>query len=78
MRKTLAAAYVGGVSPATFDRWIVAGRMPAGVRCGGAVLWFREDLDAALDVLKAGGPGFAPRDPYEAAFDHDDRPRETH
>ena len=59
MQVTLAARYCG-VSRSTFLR--EAGkRYPYGYRRGGNRVWYREDLDTALDLLKYEG---APSDPY--------------
>jgi len=35
----------------TFDAWVADGRLPAGVKEGGVVLWDRLALDAAMDTL---------------------------
>ena len=51
MKAALAAAYVGE-SETKFLSKVRDGRWPQGIRDGGNVYWYREDLDAALDHLK--------------------------
>lgn len=51
MKAPLAAAYVDE-SETKFLSTVKVGRWPQGVRDGGNVYWYREDLDAALDQLK--------------------------
>ncbi|WP_201153873.1 hypothetical protein [Rhodothalassium salexigens] len=51
MKAHLAAAYMG-VAPSTFHSRVRQGRYPSGYRNGGNVLWYKEDLDVALDALK--------------------------
>ena len=50
MRRIEAARYVG-IGTTTFDAWVADGRLPAGVKEGGVVLWDRLALDAAMDAL---------------------------
>ena len=45
------AAYYCGVSKNTFLRWVAAGKIPAGKKEGGRVLWDRQALDKALDSM---------------------------
>lgn len=78
----LAAAYLG-ISRTHLLRH-AGGKYPAGVRDGGRVHWYREDLDACLDRLRAGAPS-SPGDPYleglarlDAAPPVRDRAREAH
>jgi predicted DNA-binding transcriptional regulator AlpA len=47
------AATLCGVGLATWWRWDAAGRVPHGVKIGGARLWSREEL---LDWIRAGCP----------------------
>jgi predicted DNA-binding transcriptional regulator AlpA len=47
------AAALCGIGLATWWRWDAAGRMPRGVKIGGARLWSREEL---LDWIRAGCP----------------------
>jgi predicted DNA-binding transcriptional regulator AlpA len=65
------AARFCGVSPATWWRWDAAGRMPRGVKIGGARLWSRAEL---LAWIEAHCPS---RMEWEArlAAQHDGRPR---
>ena len=51
MQDDLAAAYYG-VSLSKFRSGVRKGCYPAGVKDGGNVLWYIEDLDSALDALK--------------------------
>lgn len=53
LRREDAARYVG-VSPTTFDTWIIGGLMPKSKRIGGVVLWDRQGLDTAFDALPGG------------------------
>ncbi len=57
-----AAAYVG-VSPATFDKLVSDGRMPAPRRIDGRKVWDKLELDAAFDAL----PGAEQANPWDAA-----------
>ncbi len=57
-----AAAYVG-VSPATFDKLVSDGRMPAPRRIDGRKVWDKLELDAAFDAL----PGAEQTNPWDAA-----------
>lgn len=57
-----AAAYIG-VSPTTFDRLIVEGRMPAPTRIYRRVVWDLRLLDRAWDRLA----GHAPAGDHEEA-----------
>ena len=59
MQAAMASGYCG-VSRSTFLR-LAGTRYPDGYRHGGNRVWYKEDLDAALDLLKNGG---APSDPY--------------
>jgi len=54
MQEDMAAAYCG-VSLSKFRAGVSNGRYPAGLKDGGNVLWYIEDVDRALDNLKAGG-----------------------
>jgi len=54
MKADLAAEYCG-VSSTKFRSEVAVGRLPAGILDGGNRLWYREDLDSALDRLKQGG-----------------------
>ena len=54
MKIALAAAYVDE-SETKFRSGVQAKKWPEGLRDGGNVFWYREDLDAALDRLKPGG-----------------------
>ena len=67
MQSELAAAYVG-LSKSKFLR-DVGSRWPEGVRDGGNLVWYREDLDAVCDSVKPGGG--ASVNPYEAALGGD-------
>ena len=51
MKAPLSAAYVGE-SETKFLAKVRVGRWPQGIRDGGNVYWYREDLDARLDQLK--------------------------
>lgn len=53
MRKATAAEYVER-SVATFDRMVADGTMPEPFFLGGAEAWDIQDLDQAVDALKAG------------------------
>jgi hypothetical protein len=70
MQAPLAAAYCG-VSTTKFLTCVREGRLPAGYEDGGNRLWYREDLDAALDRLKTGAPPAAAGDPFLAGLQHD-------
>jgi hypothetical protein len=75
MKADLAAAYCG-VSKSGF--LANAGpncRYPAGSKIGDNRIWYREDLDSALDRLKEGGEPSG--DPYDEALNVLDE-RETH
>ena len=48
-----AAAQLCGIGLATWWRWDAAGRMPRGVKIGGARLWSRLEL---LEWIRAGCP----------------------
>jgi hypothetical protein len=54
MKLRFAAAYVDE-SETKFLQGVKAGKWPRGSRDGGNVYWFIEDLDTALDRLKAVG-----------------------
>jgi hypothetical protein len=54
MKLHFAAAYVGESESKFLDE-VKYGKWPKGLRDGGNVHWFREDLDAALDRLKPVG-----------------------
>jgi excisionase family DNA binding protein len=45
------AAFYCGVSRNTFLRWIEAKKLPEGKKEGGRVLWDRETVDQALDMI---------------------------
>lgn len=45
------AAEFCGVSPTTFDAWVLSGRVPEGHKAGGNRLWDIWGLDAAIDRL---------------------------
>lgn len=53
MRKATAAEYVER-SVAVFDRMVAEGTMPEPFDLGGAEAWDIQDLDNAIDALKAG------------------------
>lgn len=53
LRAALAAAYVG-LSETKFRLEVAAGRLPAPEHDGGNRLWYREELDAALDRRRGG------------------------
>ena len=53
LNATWAAAYCG-LSVGMFQRRVVAGDYPQGARDGNRKLWYREDLDMSLDLLKGG------------------------
>jgi predicted DNA-binding transcriptional regulator AlpA len=46
------AAHYVGLGATTFDRAVADGLMPKPFRIYGRVLWCRQTLDAALDVLR--------------------------
>ena len=50
MRREVAAWYLG-VSPTTFDAWVLAGRMPRGKKVDGIRVWDRRRLDQHFDQL---------------------------
>lgn len=50
MKRATAAAYCD-ISIASFEREIVAGRLPSGVVFGGREHWHREALDRALAAI---------------------------
>jgi len=54
------AAKLCGVSTVTWRRWDSAGRIPQGLKIGGARLWRRGEL---LDWIQAGSP---PREQWQA------------
>jgi hypothetical protein len=61
MKAPKAAAYVDE-SESKFAAGVKSGKWPKGIRDGGNVYWYREDLDAVLDKMKpiteeAGGWG---------------------
>jgi predicted DNA-binding transcriptional regulator AlpA len=58
------AARLCGVSVATWWRWDAAGRMPRGVKIGGARLWSRAEL---LSWIDTGCPGRAEWQARQAA-----------
>jgi hypothetical protein len=66
MKLRLAAAYVDE-SETKFLAKAKAGRWPQGIRDGGNVYWYREDLDAALDRLK---PTAVARDDHDGWGDY--------
>ena len=53
LRRVEAAAYIG-VSPSTFDKMIVEGRMPKPKRYGDRTIWDRHALDTAFEMLDGG------------------------
>jgi len=63
MQSELASYYVG-VSKTKFLR-DVSSKWPEGVRDGGNILWYLEDLDSACDRMK---PSTDPDNPYQAAL----------
>ena len=65
MQADLAAAYCG-VSTTKFRAGVAEGRYPQPYPDGGNRLWYREDLDEALDALKAAT--FELADPFSAAL----------
>lgn len=67
MQAPLAAAYCG-IGVTKFLTQVKAGRLPAGQQDGGNRLWYREDLDAALDRLKTGAEPAAAGDPFLAGL----------
>jgi predicted DNA-binding transcriptional regulator AlpA len=71
LRAPLAAAYLGGICLTTLHGLVAAGRLPPPVKLGGIAVWLREDLDAALDALRAPGQSIGP-DPFEAGLDRAD------
>lgn len=48
------AAFYVGVSPTKFAEWVSEGKMPAGRKIDGVVLWDIVKLDAAFDALIEG------------------------
>jgi len=54
MQYDLAASYCG-VSASKFHTQVRSGRFPEGSKDGGNVFWYIEDLDTALDNIKAVG-----------------------
>jgi predicted DNA-binding transcriptional regulator AlpA len=56
LRREDAAAYIG-VSPATFDELVKAGRMPQPKRIGKRTIWDRRQLDASFEDLPDRGDG---------------------
>lgn len=51
----LAAAYCGFKSERQFMDRVDAGKFPRPIKDGRTNYWYREDLDAALDLQKGGG-----------------------
>lgn len=49
-RRASAAKYLD-VSPNTFDKWVLVGRMPGPYRVEGIALWDAAELDAAVRDL---------------------------
>jgi excisionase family DNA binding protein len=43
-------------TPLTLRRWVKSGFFPAPLRLRGRLLWKRQDVEAFLQGLKAGGP----------------------
>jgi len=52
LRREQAAAYLG-ISPSKLDDLVRSGRMPKGKRIDGCVIWDRNSLDEAFDVISA-------------------------
>lgn len=50
LRKTQAALYLG-IPLKTFEKWVVAGRLPEGTQVDTFLLWDIRDLDQAADNL---------------------------
>lgn len=55
MLKRQTAAQYCDLSVPSFEREIIAGRLPAGVMLGGREHWCRNALDKALDALTGAG-----------------------
>lgn len=65
MQEDMAAAYCG-VSLSKFRSGVRKRHYPAGVKDGGNVLWYVEDLDSALDNLKFDAGASRPANDAEA------------
>jgi len=65
MQEDMAAAFCG-VSLTKFRTGVRKGIYPLGVKDGGNVLWYLEDLNHALDTLKKPIGGYFPIDSGEA------------
>lgn len=67
-----AAAYYVGLSHSTFLARVQAGEYPPGARDGGARVWLRDDLDAAIErrfgVVERTVDGSIDDDPFVARF----------
>jgi predicted DNA-binding transcriptional regulator AlpA len=50
LRREWAAAYLG-ISPASLDRYVAAGKIPEAKLLQGVKVWDRHDLDATADDL---------------------------
>jgi len=64
-----AAAYYVGLSESTFLARVQSGEYPPGARDGGARVWLKDDLDAAIDRrfgVKAAGGRIDDDDPFAA------------
>lgn len=65
MQRDLAAVYCG-VSVTKFNAGIRAGIYPKGVKEGGRILWYIEDLDDALNAIKFSTGGSTPASDADA------------
>lgn len=53
LNRARAAAYIG-VSPSLFDKLVLDGRMPKPKRINSRIVWDRQQLDEAFEVLPDG------------------------
>jgi len=65
MQRDLAAVYCG-VSATKFNAGIRDEIYPRGVKDGGKILWYIEDLDDALDAIKFVSGGSSPANDADA------------
>lgn len=61
LRRDEAAASLG-VSPSTFDKWTLDGRMPKGRKVDGLTLWDTEEIREHWAALRDGGMARNPLD----------------
>lgn len=65
MQRDLAAVYCG-VSVTKFNAGIRAGTYPIGVKEGGRILWYIEELDKSLNAIKFKAGGSTPENDADA------------